>query len=79
VRSSDNDILPGSYLYWYIPKDSMITFDARDLTEKKGFCSDYNLIEEERPSYSKPGYDCFYKKIKDYWVEQQKPKTEEED
>jgi hypothetical protein len=62
VVATDNDILPGSTVYWYIPEASLITYNSSDLSNK-GFLSDLEMISEDPPSYHKDGYVCFYREI----------------
>lgn len=57
----DDDVLPNASIYWYIPNTStMLTYDIASLTGR-GFVTDEGLTN--KPSYSKDGFVCFYKKI----------------
>ena len=69
-----DEALVSAGIYWYIPNyeevidsktkatmSTMLRFDA-ELLKDRGFSTDIGL--SKKPSYSKPGYACFYKKIK---------------
>lgn len=56
-----DEALENAGLYWYVPlENSMLVFDKLDL-ENRGFDNDLDAVE--KPSYHRPGYACFYKKI----------------
>ena len=69
LLSGDEALVDGG-IYWYVPiAATMLTFDFNEL-ESKGFVSDQHILEDgtceyitPKPSYSKDGYACFYKKV----------------
>jgi hypothetical protein len=49
-------------IYWYVPKNStMLVVDKDELINTYGFVTDADAIT--KPSYSREGYDCYYKQI----------------
>lgn len=75
LKVGDEEILPGASIYWYIPETSMLTYDLSYLKER-GFVSDAEIDIENRPSYSKDGFICFYKQIQEL-IEEEEPEEEE--
>jgi hypothetical protein len=58
-----DEAMVGAGIYWYVPNaDSatMLTFDAAYL-KNRGFTTDLDLDDDQKPEHSKPGYVCFYK------------------
>lgn len=74
-----DETLAGAQVYWYIPNAAtMLTCDDNYLTKTLGFYSDKNIVDEEKPDYSRNGYTCYYKTIGSETVEiTDNPETEE--
>jgi hypothetical protein len=50
-------------IYWYVPINATMLAYDKDYLVNRGFTTDIDIPEAEKPSYSKSGYVCFYKQI----------------
>lgn len=60
-----DEAMVGAGIYWYIPNNgdaTMLAFDKNYLINR-GFTTDLDLEDDEKPDFSREGYVCFYKQI----------------
>lgn len=58
-----DEALVNAGIYWYVPINATMLAYDKDYLVNRGFTTDIDIPEAEKPSYSKSGYACFYKQI----------------
>ena len=60
-----DEALVGAGIYWYVPNNedtTLLNYDKQFLANR-GFTTDLDLSDDEKPDFSKNGYACFYKQV----------------